>query len=425
MVELNYGWLFRYFCLFIGLFIMGSLQRVNAQVHFIYVQSEQKLQFNLEVGGQKARSNPNGYAIIGGVPEGKQVLKISSPIASFSVQEIPVEINSDAGFALKDFGENGWGLFDLQSLKIFMNSAAAQSDTKIVDAGSTMDSLQKQQEPSMESTRQGVIDSARLVALQETNNALSEMIRKDSSASMAIKTDSVEATSGEDAAPASVQDHDQKQGVDTAVVTTQIVQARSKPDSIVLIHETKDVDGVAFVYEVKDSAVKDTVQIFIPGAINANGQDKKEVNPKVEALQTDTVQEQPKEEKKLNTGGEKETAANEEAAAPVNQKPDSYNSNASEPLCIKEATEEDFLRLRKKMVGESGTDKMLDQATKAFKDKCFSTIQVKNLGAIFLTDLDKLRFYQLAFKATSDKNNFDNLRSTLDNPASFSVIIKE
>ena len=65
------------------------------------------------------------------------------------------------------------------------------------------------------------------------------------------------------------------------------------------------------------------------------------------------------------------------------------------------------------MAGESKNDDMMAEAAKAFKTKCFSTLQIKNLSSLFLTDEFKYKFFDAAYLYVSDSENFSTLQSEL------------
>jgi hypothetical protein len=73
----------------------------------------------------------------------------------------------------------------------------------------------------------------------------------------------------------------------------------------------------------------------------------------------------------------------------------------------------DFLGLRKKLGGERNEDDMIAEARKVFKTKCFSTLQVKDLSTLFLTDESKYKFFDTAYQYVSDAGNFPALQSEL------------
>ena len=51
--------------------------------------------------------------------------------------------------------------------------------------------------------------------------------------------------------------------------------------------------------------------------------------------------------------------------------------NSENSDCKDFATENDFLKLRKKMAAENNTDAMIIAAKKYFKSRCFTTEQIK------------------------------------------------
>jgi hypothetical protein len=77
------------------------------------------------------------------------------------------------------------------------------------------------------------------------------------------------------------------------------------------------------------------------------------------------------------------------------------------------ATEEDFLKIRKKMAAENNDDDMIATARKTFKSKCFTTQQLKNLSVLFLNDDGKYKFFDAAYPFVSDVSNFSSLQTVL------------
>ena len=84
--------------------------------------------------------------------------------------------------------------------------------------------------------------------------------------------------------------------------------------------------------------------------------------------------------------------------------------------CKSFADNEDFLRLRKKMVSEDNKEDMIKMAKKYFKSRCFSTAQIKDLSYLFLTDEGKYMFFDVAYPHTSDSDQYSSLESQLKDP---------
>jgi uncharacterized protein DUF4476 len=87
-------------------------------------------------------------------------------------------------------------------------------------------------------------------------------------------------------------------------------------------------------------------------------------------------------------------------------------TNAEGKKC-EAAAHEDFLKLRRKMAEKTNDDAMLEEARKYFKEKCFTTEQIKNLSSMFLSNASKYNFFELAHTNVTDKENFSSLQSEL------------
>ena len=90
------------------------------------------------------------------------------------------------------------------------------------------------------------------------------------------------------------------------------------------------------------------------------------------------------------------------------QRPAMINSD-----CKNFATNEDFLKLRKKMAGEENPEDMIIAAKKMFKNKCFTSEQIKNLSVLFLKDSGKYSFFDAAYPYVSDSQNYTLLEGQL------------
>lgn len=80
------------------------------------------------------------------------------------------------------------------------------------------------------------------------------------------------------------------------------------------------------------------------------------------------------------------------------------------------ATNDDFLKTRLQMAAATTEADMMYLAALAFKQKCFSVEQVKNLGVMILTEENRLTFFLAAKKTVYDAQNFASLQSLLSKP---------
>src|SRR5215510_10406458 len=96
------------FCLFALLFYAGFL--FGQQNHFIYIQSDDKQPFSVNVNDRTYSSSDVGYLIIPKLSGNEYVLKITFPGNKYPEQTFICTLNNaDAGYALKNYGEKGWG----------------------------------------------------------------------------------------------------------------------------------------------------------------------------------------------------------------------------------------------------------------------------------------------------------------------------
>jgi hypothetical protein len=134
--------------------------------------------------------------------------------------------------------------------------------------------------------------------------------------------------------------------------------------------------------------------------------------------------EKPANEKKglfsgLNSSKNSDKEKDKTEKKPVNKiemLPKVVTSSEVNSDCKEFADNEDFLRLRKKMASENNKEDMIKVARKAFKTRCFSTAQIKDLSFLFLTDEGKYMFFDAAYPHTSDSDQFNSLEAQLRDP---------
>lgn len=147
------------------------------------------------------------------------------------------------------------------------------------------------------------------------------------------------------------------------------------------IFERQEPRAVAVRYvDVQDAAV-DTIDILIPMTFADGSKGKESVS--------------------FETGSKNSSSSNlskmETGLSLLAVKQEGYNIQ-----CVNLASGEDFNRLRRKMSAESNVDKMINEAKKAAKNKCYTTIQIKNLSALFNSDNGRLKFFQAVYPLVYD-----------------------
>ena len=178
---------------------------------------------------------------------------------------------------------------------------------------------------------------------------------------------------------------------DVAILRTTI-KRKSKKNS---------KEGIEIIYVDDNGDTKDTIRILIPSDKKKKDDEVKITEPVV-AVPT---QQDGKPDYKI-TKQEKEIIkeANKE---PVFI-PTMINSD-----CKNFATNDDFLKVRKKIVAENNDEDMIKAARKYFKTKCFTTEQIKNLSVLFLKDEGKYMFFDAAYPFVSDSELYAGLEKQL------------
>ncbi|MBK7098867.1 MAG: DUF4476 domain-containing protein [Sphingobacteriales bacterium] len=181
--------------------------------------------------------------------------------------------------------------------------------------------------------------------------------------------------------------------------------AASKRSDVSQVSSTVSPQGVTMVYNDKDENGNDEqITIFIPEPKNvySNVEQPKAakeipeiVNPPVEKPVKFEVKEMPPvEQKQENTDG-----------------PQIVIKTNSD--CNAIASEDDFLKLRRRMANRDNDDQMISEAEKAYKNKCYTTAQIKYLSSMFLSNARKFNFYKTSLPHVSDADNFSSLRSEI------------
>ncbi len=104
-----------------------TLQTFSQQDYFIYLQTDNNQAFYLRINNTLYSSTASGYLILAKLPDSTANVTIGFAKAVFPEQQFNIPVNrKDAGYLLKNFGEKGWGLFNLQTMAVTMNSNATQ-----------------------------------------------------------------------------------------------------------------------------------------------------------------------------------------------------------------------------------------------------------------------------------------------------------
>src|SRR6187455_3455442 len=108
------------FKLFVFLFFAST--SLNAQrVYFIYLQTDNQQPFYARMGEKVYNSTPSGYLILSNLRDSNYSVNIGIQGSQVPDQPYTLTVNKkDQGFLIKNFGDKGWGLFNLTTMATIM-----------------------------------------------------------------------------------------------------------------------------------------------------------------------------------------------------------------------------------------------------------------------------------------------------------------
>jgi len=174
--------------------------------------------------------------------------------------------------------------------------------------------------------------------------------------------------------------------------------------------------GIGVTYEEKfETGETESIEIFIPEPPVLKTTQIEKTEPEKDVIEVkdikklDAVEEQPTAKEKSEPTENMPQAAAKEKTEVVNEMEEKPSASPSRKECSSVADNDDFLKLRKKMVSANNDNGMIDVAEKALKSKCYSTTQIKNLSVLFLNDAGKYKFFDMAYPFVSDPERFPSM----------------
>lgn len=102
-----------------------TLQTFSQQDYFIYLQTDNNQAFYIRLNNSVYSSSSTGYLILPKLADSTATLTIGFAKNVYPEQQFNVPVNhKDAGYVLKNFGDKGWGLFNLQTSVVIRSNSA-------------------------------------------------------------------------------------------------------------------------------------------------------------------------------------------------------------------------------------------------------------------------------------------------------------
>jgi hypothetical protein len=418
------------FCLLLSAGLMAQ------KIYFIYLQTENQQPFFVRMNEKVFSSSASGYLILSKLIDSTYNYKVGFPGKNVDLNFSTTINKKDHGYLLRNLGEKGWGLIDLQTLSIQMPiadvRAAAEVNLKLdsnINAftellskaadDSTLKyiSVVKEEKKKQDELKSDIIQPVVKIDIPSTTNAdekKTEIVKNEPEKKIEdVKTDT---------------ETEKKQ----PVIVKETPYKRSE---VTKIGQNNVNDGVEIVYSDKQSEKTDTITIVIDQPKSSvlkteekneeNKPEKKFLDISTDSLKTTNDQLQVKKEEKPeeNKVEKKDPEISADSSKTVSDaSPEKkielkklwpFNKNKTGTKQCEVADNNDFLKLRRKMAARTNDDGMIDESKKYFKSRCFTTEQIKNLSSMFLSNAGKYHFFDAAFEYVADKENFSSLQSEL------------
>jgi hypothetical protein len=408
---------------FLSIFFLSfCLTTLSAQEkHFVFIQSENNQPFYVLINGKLHSSTAGGYVIIPKLPDGDYNCSIGFAQNSIPEQSFQFTISKkDLGFNLKNFGEKGLGLFNLQSLSVTMAGASPSNDVakalkeaalakENAEAVISFDRKKKENRLVTDQTKRSA-DSLASQPGPVANELLSEVTKPNATVT------ATEADKSTLQTPAAANTTVRSEG--------SAPEAASRTD-VKKVSEVKAAEGVSLSYTDKNGKVTDTVNIIIPSA-------KAKTTSETVALSDTTIAANSNTVIASNSNSSKTSANNKQgfkfldvdmnvpktdAVQRGGSKQSAISSIPANSYCNNIATDDDYARLRKKMAGETSDEKMISEAKKVYRNKCFTTSQIKALSTLFMSDEGRFKFFEASLVSVADTQQYLTLQSEFVDPA--------
>ena len=263
---------------------------VSAQkIYFIYLQTETGEPFFVRMNDKLYSSEPSGYLILPKLKDSIYKFKLGFPSKDIDL-DFTTSINKkDHGYLIKNLGDKGWGLFDLQSLDLQMSASNVKKETGFdnnntnaqVNAFTALlakaaddPSLRQNTVFAKEVEKKPVV--VQTVDKEEKKPAATDAVVKD------VQKDPPKESSGTfgEKKPSQVTQSTAKQDVIKTGTATNAPKEDSQRNSIiqsdlykrseiVKLSEGNSTDGFESVYVDQNSdGTKDTIRVFIPAEKN-------------------------------------------------------------------------------------------------------------------------------------------------------------
>jgi hypothetical protein len=396
------------------------LNSVAAQEkHFVFIQSDNKQPFYVSINGKIYSSTASGYVIIPKQLEGEYNAVIGFAGNSFPEQSFKYVIDKkDLGFNLKNFGEKGWGLFNLQTLAVTMAGEVGANVARAV-----VEKPKEEYKPEITFEKK----KEKPVAKAEPAPEVKPVVTDTAVNKEAVATTQTSVAKSDDAPKGETTPPTQKTSDEPVKTTTTEtgVASTSKPttDDVKKVSEVKGSMGTYLTYVDGSEKGKDTIEVIIP-----RNNKKSSASTSVEvkssdasnsavasSASSDTLNSNSNNSGDLRFLNMDMKKSKTETASPTSDAPVSITP-PSNSICKNVASDDDVVRLRRKMALQANDEKMINEAKKVYRNNCLTTRQVKALSTLFMSDEGRYKFFDASYDHIADAEAYSSLQAEFIDP---------
>jgi hypothetical protein len=417
--------------------------------HFFYIQSDQQQPFYIKLGNEVMSSSSAGFLIIPKLKDSAFDMIVGFPKDQFPEYRFKIaQVKKDRGMNLKNFGDKGWGLFDLQTLEIMMGEKIIREEPKkvslpqpITTDAFTVTLASVIDDPGLMATQLVLIEPASNVIAKNTldvreNLPAKKVIEKPviaESGSVPFKKETVSEASPLPQKNAAPIPKPELPVISAPVVINKESEKVIVTDSVNAIESVKEKTPVAqnknadtiFVHNAEEKEEPVDLLLSQVGKISEQLNDSllelvftdTDSLGKTDTIRVSLLRDIPKKKSVEIPITEKiETSVVPVTESSVDKNIKSADNLNKRAACKQVASDKDLAGLRKRMVTLKDEDDMVAMALKDFKAKCYTTEQVRNISFVFVRDEGRYKLLDAAYTYVYDPDNFISLESLLSDP---------
>ena len=418
-------------------FILLRLSGFAQQEYFVFINSDNQQPFFVQIQEKTYSSSAIGHLIISKLKDSAYQITIGFPKNQSPEMDFMIRISrKDRGYQLKNMGDKGWALFDLQTLELISplpkkNSLAqtgynlvkkdddfARLMARVVSDTAVLYAIVRKEEPVVVKKEEPKKEEPVLVKNEEPKKEepVVEKTEVRKSEERMIDSSSIEKKeTANDDLKKEIPNGEVKK--DTLTVAekkvekpVQIPEVAKAKSQIKLLEQGMTDEGFRMV--IADDTQRVDILIPLDRTVEPPKEEKTYANP------DSTVKMPGKKDSEKKPAGDITITADTTSVGVVR---DTVKSEAPKKLvlvnsdCKSFAIDSDVDKLRIKMLAETDMEDRIGVAKKIFRTKCFSTAQVKGLTELFRSDEGIYKFLESAYPFVSDTSNFKSLVTLLAN----------